>query len=149
MEKDDIGGNVGGMDGFGVAYSNSTHNYNAYVIRTAAYITDADHDRQVSTANRDDGDGKMGFGFRLQDYTYGVFSRKYVGYKWYGSCTYNSSFESYNGIATAYYIHTFRNAQITSISFNSNSNGYGLPCNISVSDEYFQAYSVDKPFGVR
>ena len=100
-------GEVGDDDAFGVKYSDSTQVYRTYVMRTTAYLADEDTEKKVTTYNRSDGDGSKGFSFRLQDYTYFVpFKTGYVGYKWYGSCTYDSGFGSYDGVATAYYAPT-------------------------------------------
>lgn len=97
-------GEVGDDDAFGVNYSDSTQAYRTYVVRTSAYLADEDMEKKVTTYNRSDGDGSKGFSFQLQDYTYFVpFKTGYVGYKWYGSCTYDSEFGSYDGVVTAYY----------------------------------------------
>ena len=96
-----------GDDAFGVKYSDSTQAYRSYVVRAFAYLADEDMEKKVTTYYRSDGDGSKGFSFRLQDYTYFVpFKTGYVGYKWYGSCTYDSGFGSYDGVATAYYAPT-------------------------------------------
>ena len=96
-----------GDDAFGVKYSDSTQAYRSYVVRASAYLADEDTEKKVTTYYRSDGDGSKGFSFRLQDYTYFVpFKTGYVGYKWYGSCTYDSGFGAYDGVATAYYFPT-------------------------------------------
>ncbi len=142
-------GNIGNVDGYGVGFTNVTKPYTSYVVRQYAYITDQDNNYTVSTTNRSDGDGSLGFGFRLQDYIYqGLIEGKYVGYKWYGSCTYNSSFGSYSGLATSYYIHTWSNAVINSIGFNASTTGAGLVLGITNAHNSFPAYSTDTPFGV-
>ena len=100
-------GEVGDDDAFGVKYSDSTQVYRTYVMRTSAYLADEDTEKKVTTYYRSDGDGSKGFRFQLQDYTYFIpFKTGYVGYKWYGSCTYDSGFGSYDGVATAYYAPT-------------------------------------------
>ncbi len=97
-------GEVGGDDAFGVEYSDSTQAYRSSVVRASACLADEDMEKKVTTYYRSDGDGSKGFSFRLQDYTYFVpFKTGYVGYKWYGSCTYDSGFGSYDGVVTAYY----------------------------------------------
>ena len=97
-------GDVGDDDAFGVKYSDSTQAYRSSVVRVSAYLADEDTEKKVTTYNRSDGDGSKGFSFRLQDYTYFVpFKTGYVGYKWYGSCTYDSGFGAYDGVVTAYY----------------------------------------------
>ena len=97
-------GDVGDEDAFGVKFTDSTQAYRSSVVRVSAYLTDEDMQKKVSTYNRSDCDGSKGFSFGLQDYTYFVpFKTGYVGYKWYGSCTYDSGFGAYDGVATAYY----------------------------------------------
>ena len=142
-------GNVGGVDAFGVGYTNSTHTYKSSVVRASAYITDSIDELMETTSNRSDGDGSKGFGFRFQDYSYtwpdGV---GYVGYKWYGSCTYDANFSSYNGVATAYYFHTYSRAEISSISFGVEGKTAGVNVNITEQQYSFPAYSSDRTFGV-
>lgn len=141
-------GNTGGEDAFGVGYTNTSNSYKSSVVRTSAYITDEYGDKMVSTSNRSDGDGSKGFGFRLQDYMYNKNTdSRYVGYKWYGSCTYDSNFGTYSGVATAYYIHTYDKANISSISFGLNGKTGGLGIEISSNENSFTAFSADKTFG--
>ena len=140
-----LAGNVGGLDGFGVGYTNISGTYNSAVVRSSAYITDQDRSNTNRTTNRSDGDGSKGFGFRLQDRRVGS---TYVGYIWYGACTYDYRFGSYSGIATAYYIHTYDSASIESVSFEVNKKTGGLTVNVSNSNESFVAYSNDTRFGV-
>ena len=100
-------GDVGDEDAFGVKFTDSTQVYRSSVVRVSAYLADEDMEKKVTTYNRSDGDGSKGFSFQLQDYTYFVpFKTGYVGYKWYGSCTYDSGFGAYDGVATAYYVPT-------------------------------------------
>jgi len=142
-------GNVGEPDAFGVGYTNTSNPYSSYVIRSSAYITDQDNNRTVSTSYRSDGDGSKGFGFRLQDYIHAnPNDSSYVGYKWYGSCTYDSKFGTYNGVATAYYIHTWSSAHITSLTFGVEGKTAGLSVSIDNMQKSFIGYSNDKIFGV-
>ena len=136
-------GNVGGPDAFGVAYTN-TSNYATYVVGASAYITDRNSDTYKTTSNRSDGDGSRGFGFRLQDYYAGSYT--YIGYRWYGSCTYNSNFANFSGVATAYYMHTWSSTSINSISFTGGTSGVGITATFSGDNRYFSAYSSDTPF---
>lgn len=139
-----IGGNVGDPDGFGVGYTNITSSYQSMVVASYAYITDHANVNKVTTSNRSDGDGGKGFGFRLQDrfISTPTFSC-YIGYKWYGSCTYDSSFATYDAIATSYYIHTYRNAKISSINFGVNGSTAGLNTTITNINNSFTAFSTD------
>lgn len=143
-------GNVGGDEAFGVGYTNSTNTYKSSVVRASAYITDALNAKRVTTSNRSDGDGSKGFGFRLQDYTYNTNASdetQYVGYQWYGTCTYDSNFGSYNGVATAYYVHTYSKAEVSSVSFGVEGKTAGISATISNQAYSFTAYSSDKTFG--
>ena len=100
-------GDVGDEDAFGVKFTDSTQVYRSSVVRVSAYLADEDMEKKVTTYNRSDGDGSKGFSVQLQDYTYFVpFKTGYVGYKWDGSCTYDSGFGAYDGVATAYYVPT-------------------------------------------
>ena len=143
-------GNVGGSDAFGVGYTNTKPQYHSSVVRSYAYISDGG-DKLVSTNNRSDGDGSKGFGFKLQDYIYlanAATTNKYVGYKWYGSSTYDANFSSYSGVATAYYIHTYKSASVTSVSFGVNGKTAGINATIAGVSNSFTAFSNDKTFGV-
>lgn len=138
--------NIGDADAFGVGYTNTFNTYRSSVVRQSAYITDSQNIKQRKTDNRSDGDGSQGFGFRLQDYVYGVSN--YIGYKWYGSCTYDEAFGTYNGVATAYYIHTYGSAEIQNIQFGVSGKTAGLEVSISAENKSFIAHSTDKTFGV-
>lgn len=113
-EYGDSVGNVGGADGFGVGYTNSSNKYSSKVMSASAYMTDVNSNYRASTSNRSDGDGSKGFGFRIQDHWKSGY---YVGHKWSGLCTYDRWFGNYNGVATAYYIHTYDSASLESVSF--------------------------------
>lgn len=142
-------GDVGGDEAFGVGYTNSSNTYKSSVVRASAYITDSANNKMVSTSNRSDGDGSKGFGFRLQDYIYNTSTTsEYVGYKWYGTCTYDADFGTYNGVATAYYVHTYSKAEISGVSFGIEGKTAGVSVDISSKSYSFTAYSNDKTFGV-
>ena len=85
-EYGDSAGNVGGADGFGVGYTNSSNKYSSKVMSASAYMTDVNSNYRASTSNRSDGDGSKGFGFRIQDHWKSGY---YVGHKWSGLCTYD------------------------------------------------------------
>lgn len=88
-EYGDSAGNVGGADGFGVGYTNSSNKYSSKVMSASAYMTDVNSNYRASTSNRSDGDGSKGFGFRIQDHWKSGY---YVGHKWSGLCTYDRWF---------------------------------------------------------
>lgn len=56
---------IGGPDAFGVGYTSVKSEYNSSVVKTYAYIEDNTGSQKESTENRSDGDGSLGFGFRL------------------------------------------------------------------------------------
>ena len=103
---------VGEPDGFGVEFTDVGEDYDSYVRSTVAYLTDALGERETRTTNRADGNGKYGFAFQLQDRIYqttvdGLRKNQYIGYAWYGACTYDSHFAGCSGTAIGYYVHTY------------------------------------------
>lgn len=134
-------GNIGGYDGFGVAYTKAS-GYNTSVVGSSAYIADQNGNNMKKTSYRSDGNGAQGFGFQLQDYVSGT---KYIGYRWYGSCTYGSNFANFSGIATAYYVHTYETAYIKSVTFTGGSQP-GVSIEIANQSHAFKAYSTDTRF---
>lgn len=143
----DVVGDVGGADGFGVGYTNCSNDYKSHVVSASAYLTDANNNYYESTSNRSDGDGSKGFGFRLQDSWQDGIGH-YVGHKWSGLCTYDSWFGNYNGVATAYYIHTYDSANLTGVSFGVDGKTAGISASIEFQEDSFTAFSNDKTFGV-
>lgn len=142
-------GNIGGKDAFGVGFTN-TGTYKSSVVRVYARLSNADLTRNTSTTNRSDGDGSKGFGFQLQDEAFTLSFNsptQYIGYKWFGSCTYDSNFASYSGIATGYYIHTYNSAAINSITFGVTGKIAGVNISIANVNDSFAAYSSDTIFG--
>ncbi len=144
-EYGDLFGDVGGDDGFGVGYTNVGGSYQSHVVSASAYLTDEYEENYESTSYRSDGDGSKGFGFRLQDSWIG---NSYVGHKWSGLCTYDSWFGSYNGIATAYYIHTYDTTSLTGVTFGIEGRTAGISADIEFGDDSFTAFSNDKTFEV-
>ena len=136
---------VGGDDGFGVGYTNSSNPYKSSVVSCSAYLTDANNRYYESTSNRSDGDGSKGFGFRLQDGWQNIGN--YVGHKWSGVCTYDNWFGNYNGVATAYYIHTYNEANLKSVTFGKNGTTAGIEANIEAVESSVTALSNDTVFG--
>lgn len=111
-------GTVGDPDAFGVGYTRINSTYNSMVTGAYAYLCDETGGNRKVTYYRSDGNGALGFGFRLQDEIFGEgVLRRFSGYKWYGSCTYDRYFASYACLATQYYAHTYNIAQISSITF--------------------------------
>lgn len=140
-------GSVGGLDGFGVYFSNSSLTYKSSVLSASAFITDEDEEYSRSTSNRSDGpsDGAYGFGFQLQDYILNnPTTPQYIGYKWSGICTYDNWFGNYNGVATGYYLHTYNKTELSSVSLGKS----GFSASFSGGSDFFKAFSNDKTFGV-
>lgn len=104
---------VGDADTFGVTLLDNDNTYHSYVMRTSAYITDAEGQQRNLTQNRSNLNSALGFCFRLQDYIYqkNSFNKAYVGYAWSGLCTYDTNFEEFEGKAKTYYIHTYDTLQ--------------------------------------
>lgn len=103
-----LSGDVGERCQFGVYHSEIEGNYDTHVINSLGYIADGTNAESIYTTNRsgfliDESMEGQGFYFELQDYTYGIFSKKYVGEKWYGSCTYSASYKEFGGEITAHY----------------------------------------------
>ena len=138
-------GNLGEEDAFGIAYTNTQTPYRSYVIRSSARITDQYNRYVIGTQNRSDGDGSKGFGFRFNDEVICEEVVLYLGFEWYGSCTYDSNFASYDGVATAYYIHTYSTAKINSIEFGYDGKKAGLNVNLANVTNSFTAFSADTP----
>mgnify|MGYP006973104394 CR=1 FL=1 len=102
----------------------------------------------VSTNNRSDGDGSIGFRFRLQDkvsHLPVLGNYLYVGCKWSGSCTYDAKFSTYSGVATAYYTHTYSTATIDNVKFGIDGKSGGVDVVVSNKEVSFTAYSNDTP----
>lgn len=139
--------NIGDPDAYGISYTQTSGTYSTYVMSSFAHIYDEDETEYLSTRNRSDGNGANGFGFRLQDYTSssGV-QKKYIGYCWGVTCTYSESFSSYNGVATGYYIHTYNEAYISSLTIGVEGKTGGVSCTIQNANKSFVAYSNDIRF---
>lgn len=141
--------NIGDEDAFGIGFTSIKNSYNSVVKSCYGYITDSNGNNRVITYNRSDGNGAKGFGFRLQDkYIEAGSQPNYIGYKWYGSCTYDYNFSSYACIATAYYIHTYKSAEITSIRFGIDGETAGIDIEMNNSNKSFTAFSNDLKLGI-
>lgn len=142
-------GNVGGADAFGVGFTNVSGTSNTHITSSYAYIADQNSNTAAPTYSRSDGEAQKGFGFRLQDYIYlesPTSDALYMGYRWYGRCVYASGFEYLNGIATSYYIHSWAQATIRSLTFGAQGQTAGISLEIDYQQYSFPAYSNDKIF---
>jgi hypothetical protein len=137
--------NIGGNDAFGVGYTSTSGTYSSAVVSLYGYIENADCTVVKSTTDRTDGDGKSGFGFRLQDYvipsSIPYAAPDYVGYRFCGQCIYNSNFTNYHGNATTYYVHTWNNTAVSSVSFGISGKVAEINVSLGSSTDYFLAYS--------
>lgn len=139
--------NIGGPEAFGVGYTSIKTTYNSAVVKSYAYIVDNSGSQKETTNNRSDGDGSVGFGFRLQDRQFSTPNfTTYVGYIWYGACTYDSQFASYNAVATGYYTHTYASAKIKSVNFGVQGSNAGVTVSVSNESNSFTGYSTDTKF---
>lgn len=140
-------GDVGDADAYGISYTQTSDNYTSYVMSSFAHIYDEDEQVYLNTRVRSDGNGANGFGFRLQDRTeiYN-WNKIYVGYCWGVTCTYSESFGSYSGVATGYYIHTYDEAYISSLTIGVEGKTGGLSFTIQNSNLSFIGYSDDFRF---
>lgn len=143
--------NVGGPDGFGVGYTSVSGTYNTYLMSAYAEIDNGESGsdfENVTTTNRSDGNGSLGFGFRLQDYktpnSLGVAT--YVGKYWSGYCTYSQNFANYSGVATGYYAHTWSSTVINSVTFGVTNKEAGVQISFSSAQHSFDAYGLDRTF---
>lgn len=114
LKQQILPGEVGEKDTFGIRFTD-TGTYESSVVRAYGRISDAAQANSKSTSNRSDGDGAKGFSFQLQDeMIIGTkLKTQYVGYRWFGACTYDAGFSSFDAAATAYYVHTSDNCEIT------------------------------------
>ncbi|MGE6227571.1 hypothetical protein [Paenibacillus chitinolyticus] len=146
---------VGGLDGFGVAYTNLNGKYSSSVKSSYGYMSDG-QGNEVTTTVRSDGDGSKGFGFQLRDairkkctcivYTSTPDNFSYIGKHFSGLTRYDQSFGSVSGNATTYYLHTYSSASISSIQFGISGKVAGLQYTITDSQYSWPAFSSDKKF---
>lgn len=146
---------VGGTDGFGVAYTSTGGKYTSLVKSSYAYMSDGSGN-EISTTVRADGDGKQGFGFKLQDKLrkiddlFGYFADTrdftYIGKHFAGLSRYDSNFTNYSGVATSYYLHTYSEASISSLKFGISGKTAGLDFTITNSQYSFPGFSSDTRF---
>ncbi|GEM_PF-124696 len=147
--------NVGSKDGFGVGYTNTSGSYSSSIEYQYAYLSDGEgHEKE--TYSRSDGNGKKGFGFEIQDkirktdnntiYNITTDDFSYIGKHFGGSVRYTSSFSSWNGNATSYYVHTYNDATLNNVTFGVSGKTAGISFDITNSSESFKAFSIDTIF---
>lgn len=103
--------------------------------------------QKVTTNNRSDGDGSLGFGFRLQDRQLSTPTfTTYIGHIWYGACTYDEQFASFDAVATGFYTHTYSSATITDVTFGVQGKNAGVNVVLSDMKKGFTGYGADTKF---
>lgn len=145
--------NVGYADGFGVGYTSTNSKYKSRIISQYAQMSDGNGNISTTTT-RSDGDGSKGFGFQIQDYIkLNVVDRwvdaedcSYMGKHFAGQVTYDSNFALLDGVATSYYIHTYSNASIKSVTFGISGKSAGIDATIENEYQSFPGYSTDVRF---
>lgn len=143
--------NIGGQDGYGVAFTNTSDNYNSAFVGGVCDIYDTYDNNSIETVNRSDGNGAIGFGFRLQDYTWDDWTHGfpipyYKGSNFAVIGEYDSNFANYHGVATSYYIHTWDKTSISNITFGVQGETAGMSVQYTDKQEAWPAYSTDTRF---
>lgn len=140
-------GDKGDKDCFGVSFINTSNYGSTSITGKSAYITDQNSAKTKSTSNTSTISGQDGFAFELQDYTYNTSSgTMYVGYKWYGACTYSSNFANFNGTAVPFYIHTYDEAYISSLTLGVDTSSAGISVTIVNRNSSFTAHGTHTTF---
>ena len=142
-QYDGSNGNVGGTDAFGVYYRDTSGSTSVTVKRYAAYLYNDDYTLYKYTSNSSNAYPALGTIYKLQDY---IDNGNYVGDRWVGSCTYDSNFANFSGTAAAFYIHTWDQTSITSITMNSTPDGPTVSYTFSVDENHFESFSSDTVF---
>ena len=138
---------VGGPDGVGVGFTSVSGSYSSSIQYQNGYLSDGEG-RTVETSVRSDGDGRLGFGFRMQDKTYvkGWANYTYVGKHFSASTRYDSRFSNYHGVATTYYAHTWNQTSIQSLTVGANGSGLSAQVTFSNANYGWTGYSTDTRF---
>lgn len=135
-----IPSSVGDADRFGVIFSEVSGS-TPELVGVQGVMWDSLSGRSVTTYSRSDGNVRNGIGVRIQDRT--VTSGEelgYIGDTFSMVVTLGSNFADFHGICTAYYVHTWKDALINSISFVV-SNPPSLTLDIDYEEYSFDAYS--------
>ena len=138
---------IGDPDAFGVGYTSIKSEYNSAVLKSYAYIEDNTGSQRETTEIRSDGNGALGFGFRLQDRQFKTSTfTSYVGHIWYGACTYDKDFATYNAVATGYYSHTYSSCKVSEVSFGVQGQSAGVTVKLTNEKKGFTGYGTDTKF---
>lgn len=139
--------NIGGPDAFGVGYTSIKTAYNSSIVQAYAYIADHIGSQKVTTNNRSDGDGSLGFAFQLQDRQLSTPTfTTYIGHIWYGACTYDEQFASFDAVATGFYTHTYYSSTIKKISFGVHGKSAGIDVDVTEEENHFTGFGADTKF---
>ncbi|ANF97110.1 hypothetical protein [Paenibacillus bovis] len=141
--------NIGGPDAFGVSFTNKGTTYTTSLKKTYATLSNGSGTTKESQV-RSDGNGRFGFGFRLQDY---ILRKQgytdtftYVGKHFAGLARYDENFEKYSGTATTYYFHTFNKTSLDTITFGVSNTEVGISATYINKGSQIEAYSGDTNF---
>lgn len=150
--------NIGFNDAVGISYYN-TNNYEASVLSSHALILSDKGNANGGSwdlliRNPSDGDGSKGVAFEFQDQVQLLNLKlkiteadlSYLGHRFQVMIVYNDKFKDYSGNARTFYAHTWKEAYISSISFNLSSSP-GVTINLSSQTQAFKIFSDrDTPF---
>ncbi|SFD59624.1 hypothetical protein [Bacillus sp. UNCCL81] len=140
--------NVGGYDSVGVTYYNTSGTYNTSVLSSYGTWNDG-NGWSSSTSNPSHGNGKYGVAFDYQDKIklvdilglIGPEDATYLGHGFSAGVQYDSNFANYNGKARTFYVHTWSNASISSITLGVSGKTFGADIQITNSANSFTIYN--------
>lgn len=143
--------NLGGHDSVGVTFFDTNDEYNTSVVDSLGYWTDHDGWSEESE-NPDYGTGRYGIAFSYQDKVkllskniftgnYKVEDTRYLGRGFACSITFDSNFVDYDGKARTFYVHTYNNTDISSISLSGGTNNFGVGIQYSNGSSKWKAFS--------
>lgn len=138
---DGIVGNVGGRDGYGITYYNTSGTYSTSVTSSYASIYDQNGENSDTTWNPSNGDGKYGVEFELQDYRKVGSADRYIGAKFDCCIWYTSSWSSFNGYARTLYAHTWSTTNISSVQFGVDGKQFGCDVTFSSTSNNFKCFN--------
>ena len=127
--------NIGGRDAYGVYFRNTSGTFNSAITDSYLRISNVGggNPRYTETLSSVGVNDEDGFYFELQDR---IVNNTYQGEEWYGWCIYDNNFGSYSGYAYAFYVHTYNDCVISSITLSA-----------SPSDASFDVVLVNEQFG--
>lgn len=138
--------NVGGEDGYGIAFTQTSGNSGAFKGGWCTISNNGQNDTRTSSL-RSDGNGSLGFGFRVQDFAYyNTSGLDYMGSHWSIVGKFDDNFTYFHGIATEYYVHTWSSSSINSVNFGVDGKKAGVSVDINNTSHYFTVFGADTSF---